>query len=540
MDKNNKQRWPIKMCRHIATTFVFTIFTLTFSVLSSASILDATITTGKGETRIIDLSNNVTNIAQPSLTIATQPANGSAESIICGRTGKNLCVSYSPNSTYSGIDTFTISVINDNDQTETATITVNVANVSIAGNGVIPNNVIRGTLDKICGNLQTTDVDILCQGFNNVNATAGELPEDLRELLNALTPQDIAAQGATSNVLAAQQLENIGKHLAALRRGQKNVSLNGFSFRYKKRNIPITLLSPEFFNASEGDAQKTFGINWGWFINGSLGGGKQKATTFENGFDYSTNGLSMGADYRLGNIGIVGFALGYGNTQLDVSLDQGGLDAKGYSTVLYASLYASEKLYLDVIGSSNQYQFDSSRRILFGQIDAFSTSRNKSNATALNITAGYELFHYSGLTANISASGEYMESLIDGYTEQGNSPFNVTITDRTIKRYAATVGGSLAYAMSFSKAVLLPQLDVFAIKQVERGGETIEGYFNADPDKTPFRFNTNSRDERYLSVKAGVSAVFTGGHSAFIQVGTTLLYGNYQNWNTSIGYRTEL
>jgi len=205
-------------------------FNLACCSISQATILDPTNSTGKGETRMIDLTNNVTNINQPNVIIATQPDNGSAQAITCPRTGENLCVSYTPDFNFVGIDSFNVSTTNDNNETETGTVTVNKAGAVSKNSGTIPNDAIQGTLNNICGSSQSVDVEIRCQDFNTANATAGELTEDLRELIDALTPQDIAAQSTTSNTLAAQQLENIGTHLAALRSGQKNVSINGLSF----------------------------------------------------------------------------------------------------------------------------------------------------------------------------------------------------------------------------------------------------------------------------------------------------------------------
>ncbi|MDH5217833.1 MAG: autotransporter domain-containing protein, partial [Gammaproteobacteria bacterium] len=390
MSQEKKQGF-VTICNKEYLRFFFNaLLTIGISNVASASVLDATISTGKGETRIVDLSNNVSGITDPIILIATAPAHGSATAITCERTGQQLCISYTPNDSFSGVDTFSISVLNDNNIQENATISVSVAGAVVASSGVVPDVAVRDTLDAICGSSQVMEVDTLCQSFNAVNATTGELPEDLRELLDALTPQDIAAQGTTGSVLAAQQLENIGKHLAALRRGQKNTSLGGLSFRKNKQVVPGSLLS-EILSANEGVAQNTFGVNWGWFINGSLGGGKQDESDFENGFDFTTDGLSSGLDYRLGNLGVVGMAIGYGKTDLNVSLDQGGLDASGVSAVFYGSFYTSEKTYLDLIGSTNQYHFESTRRIIFGSTDAYAASINKSLASAISLAGGYEL-----------------------------------------------------------------------------------------------------------------------------------------------------
>jgi len=541
MFKNNKQKKQQHISAgHFINAF-FLVFMLGNSSLIQADILDAAISTGQGETRIIDLTNNVTDVSQAVITIASQPSNGTAEAVDCPRTGTSLCVSYTPANEYTGLDSFTISVVNDDNIIETATVSVNVNQAVIARSGSVPDEAIRGTLDEICGSTQSTEVDNLCQGFNAINATSGEVPEDLRELIDALTPQDVAAQETTASALASQQLENIGKHLAALRRGQKNIAFNGLTFRTRNRNISFGDLFGNYLsNNNEDVAQNVFGTKWGWFVNGSVGGGKQDETAFENGFDFDSDGISLGADFRIGNSGIIGTALGIGNTQLDFNHDQGGMETRAVSAILFGSFYLSSKAYIDLIASYNRNEFDATRRIVFGETDDFSYSNNKSRTTALNISGGFEVAHIKGFTATLNGSAEYMNSNIDGYVESGDSPFNVTVAGRTSERVSFTFGGTMTYAVSLSKAVLLPQFDIDLVHRVNSDSEVIEGYFSDDPNKSPFTFNSNEPDENYLRIKLGLSSVFTGGHSAFVQLGTTAMQDDFQNWNASVGYRAEL
>ena len=538
--KNKKIQYLLKKI-HINGFFGGIIFS--FSGLVQATLISATISTGQGEARIIDLSNNVSGITQPEIGVDTQPVAGSAEPIACPRTGDLLCVLYSPNASFSGLDTFIISVINDEDEFETATITVNVNQVVVSNNGAVPDEAVKGALSEICNNDQSSDVDELCQRFNTfniVNATAGEVPEDLRELIDALTPQDVAAQSTTGSVLASQQLENIGKHLAALRRGHENTTFSGLSFRYNGGNIPVTRLFSNSPKANEGIAQSIFGTRWGWFVNGSLGGGSQDETIFENGFDLDSDGLSLGADYRIGNSGVIGSAIGFGNTKLEFSRDQGGLDTKGVSVILFGSFYLSDNAYIDFIGSINRNEFEATRRIVFGDTDSFAESVNQSQATAISIAGGMEVWHFKGLTTTLNASADYVKSDIEGYSETGSSPFNVTVAERITEKVSVSAGGSFTYAVSLSRAVLLPQFDLNLVHQFKQGNELVEGYFSGDPDKTQFQFETNSPDENYVRVKLGVSAVFTKGHSAFIQFGSTLFQNDNQNWNSTVGYRAEM
>lgn len=513
---------------------------LLLPVNAMADLLDAVISTGANETRVIDLTNNISGISNPMITVATAPQNGVAAAVNCPRTGEPLCIEYTPNQDFSGIDTFSFSVINDSQQTETAQISVNVGNVIAVNSGKTADNSVRDTLESICGVDQASEVDVLCQGFNSIGATTGSLPPDLRELLDALAPQDIAAQTTTGSVMANQQLENIGKHLSALRRGQSSVALGGFNFRYKKTNLNGDFFVKYLTDENQNNiAQNTFGINWGWFLNGNLISGDQNESAYENGFEFKTDGISTGVDYRLGRYGIVGAAFGYANTNLDLDLHQGGLDANGMSAVLYSSWYTSNKSYLDIIVSANRNTFDSSRRIVFGTTDTFAYSNNLSYSLASSIAMGYETLNFGGLVATTDIKAEFIKAWIDGYAETGDSAFNVTVNSRQEKQLSASIGSTITYAISTSVGVFIPQFDMFVVHQFENKSSVINGYFSADPNKTEFNFDSNVPDSNFIRYNAGVSAVLAGGHSVFVQYGSNYYRNDYNNWHVSLGYRTE-
>jgi hypothetical protein len=78
---------------------------------------------------IIDFSASITNVTNPNISIATPPANGTA----IKTPNTPLSITYTPNSGYSGIDSFVYQVINDIGQTEMATVTIAVNPPPITG-----------------------------------------------------------------------------------------------------------------------------------------------------------------------------------------------------------------------------------------------------------------------------------------------------------------------------------------------------------------------------------------------------------------------
>jgi uncharacterized protein YhjY with autotransporter beta-barrel domain len=276
------------------------------------------------------------------------------------------------------------------------------------------------------------------------------------------------------------------------------------------------------------------------FINGNIGGGKQDESEFENGFEFKSNGISAGADYRFGSTGVLGGAVGVAATNLDLNYDQGGLDARGLSFIGYGSLYPTDNSYIDIIISVNSASFDSERRIVFGATDDFALGSNDSSTLATHLAAGYNLVQSGGFSASLDAMADYAQTTIEGYIETGDSVFNVTIAEHDVSQLTSSLGTTMTYAISSARAVFIPQLDLFWVHQFKEEADIIEGYFNVDPNQTIFRFNSNLPDVDFFKVELGLSAISTAGTTSFVQLGSTVSRSDYQNWHLAVGLRMEL
>jgi len=510
--------------------------------IANAAIENTLISTPQNVNIRVDLSESITNIAIPIIVVSTNPANGTAVAFDCDGidvgNGSVQCVDYTPSLNFVGTDTFQVTV--DNAGTpEIANVVITVENPGDQNSGILPDVAMEKIInDSVCANT-APEVTVFCQIY--ADATTGLTPEDLRIILKALSPSDVAAQGTMGNEMVSGQLSNIAKHLATLRRGQR-LAISGLVINQNGNSISGDMLA-EAFNASpRGGAASANNSNSrsGWFLNGNIGGGDQTETDYEDGFDFSNNGFSAGYDYRLDNSGIVGVALGLSNTTLDIQYGQGGLDASGTSMIGYASFYPTENSYLDIILSTNLTKFDATRRIEFGTSDEIAMSENESFATAFSAGAGYNAIKGGAYTASINAKVEYIQTTINGYSETGESPFNVSIAERDVTQLSTSIGTTMSWAISTRNMVLLPQLDIYWIHQFEEEADVIEGYFSIDPNQTIFSFNSNVKDSDYAKLELGLSAVSPSGVTSFFQLGTTRGRLEFQNWRFAFGIRFEL
>lgn len=154
--------------------------------------------------------------------------------------------------------------------------------------------------------------------------------------------------------------------------------------------------------------------------------------------------------------------------------------------------------------------------------------------------AGYEYyFSTPAITSEFTGTFKYSHAVLDAYTEQAAKGFNLSIDEQTITTELLSVGVQFSRAFSFSRGVLLPQLNIAWKHDFNTKGQDISASFAADPFGTKFVFTTDERDANYFELGLGISSVTPGGWSTFAQITSLAGYKNYQQTMLSLGVRKE-
>lgn len=522
---------------HVGMTLALVALML-FPVSARADLKNVAVSTGVNQAIPINLSQSISNISDPVVTIPDQPSSGVATVVACSDETL-MCVEYRPAENFEGRVSFNYAVVNDQGITETATITVNVGNVAISDQGRSPGVATRNTIANIC--LDKDRTDDLCEQFR-ITSNSGSA-EDLREFIDAISPTNVGAQGALNDELTKEQFSNISRRLTSLRRGQNLTLFSGLTLNYGNKTITGDMLDPLLKdslgqkNASGGSAGSELGNNWSGFVSGKVGGGTQDKTIYETGFEFANYALTIGSDYRFGNKGLMGLALGYGKTDMDIERQGGGMDVGNYSGTLYGSYYPSDNSYIDAVGVMSLSNYEMRRRVVFGTTNETAKSSTDSTGYAISLGGGYDLV-YRGFTSTLNARLDYLKTTIDGYRETSAGSYNFAISKQQVSQLVSTLGAQFRYAFSYSWGVLVPHVNVSWLHQFQGDANNVEGYFLIDPN-SQFSFETNEPSSNYYMLAVGTSATFADGVSSYIQYETTVAQENLTIWNLTAGLRLE-
>jgi len=522
---------------------VFIQFLFLPHALFAATAQDVVINIKKNNSITIDLSGSIqaeTNQSLLLVSIASPPLNGTAE--VVGSTS----ILYTPTNDFVGNDQLRYSVLEDDLPAAEANIQITVGNIidlpDEDQHAETPESGIAIILNDIC--TLAGDTSSFQERCNELEVASDE---EKAKALREIAPEEIATQNQTGDTLALSQLRSIGKRLSALRVGSRGLSLNDFSFQLNQNKVSLTDLFQPFSNQADGSSDlDEFGLlsdKFGLFVSGNLSDGSRKTTEREDGYQYDSNGITLGIDYRLTHQIIIGVASSLSKTTLDIADNGGDLEANGVSIITYGSYYPSDKLFVDLILTSAQNDYDSTRHINYtaagNTIDETADGSTASQLTALSLGLGYSLIESQGL--NISALGniDYLSSTIEGYTETGADELNLTIDKRSLSTTLASIGVQTTYPISQTWGILVPQLNIAWEYDLNADSDAIKGSFADDTATTTFEFDTDVADENYFRVGAGASFVLPHGISGFLLYETVLEKRYSESSNISFGARFE-
>jgi uncharacterized protein YhjY with autotransporter beta-barrel domain len=416
---------------------------------------------------------------------------------------------------------------------------------------------VAGALDQLCPALaalssrsqQQQDLFERCSDF--IDAASDDRP-GLQRALDEL-PNDVGLNLARAGDEALRgQVANLDQRLRALRSGDgANSRLQvGLGLSTPNGMLPLSAL-PGLALAVDGEAvDQEIGAGferWGAFLTGSFGRGRSRGPSLNPEFDYSLGSLTAGVDYRFSDRLVLGAALGISRDDTDLANDRGGLESRGTSLSAYASLWLPKDWYLDANLTRGSNQFDMRRNIRFtlgdGRIEQIASASTDADLLGGSLALGRDWNHRAlGLGAYLRAQFSqvdydgFSESLLSGRSGEG---LGLYVESPRWNSREAVLGGRASYVLSRDWGVLMPNLLLEYSREFSDDPSRLDLRFLADPTLTVFSQSGAPIDQSHMNLGLGVSALFPGGRSAFVQYERRLLDERINHWLLSIGGRIE-
>jgi outer membrane autotransporter protein len=185
------------------------------------------------------------------------------------------------------------------------------------------------------------------------------------------------------------------------------------------------------------DASETGPGVWidGFGILGDLDGGANASDV-----EYTIAGTSLGVDGRLANHWVVGGAAGYART-IDLAFEQrsGSGEANTFQGALYAGRSTSRS-YLSASGRFAYSDMDTTRRIVFADIDRRATASFNGWDAGASVEGGVNLVELWGVSVQPLASFDYVHVDTEGYTEKGADSIDLKVKSQSLDSMVSGLG----------------------------------------------------------------------------------------------------
>lgn len=359
-----------------------------------------------------------------------------------------------------------------------------------------------------------------------------------------LVPFQALAQTTLAFSVANQQFRNVKNRLMLLRRGGgRGIDISGLSGNSSSQ-LPLSSLSqmPGYSSGgASGDTASSFD-KLGIFMNGNFGVGDKNATSRELGFNYDSQGVTAGIDYRFTDNFVLGGTFGYNAVKSDFDASRGNLNLDGYSFSLFSTYY-NRDFYLDTIFSGGWNDYDTRRNLNFGGINQTGKSLTQGNDYSFNISSGYD-FHHQSLSFGPYGRVSYQNVQIDGFHENAVNPgpgFGslAMVGKQNAVSLQTAMGGQLSYALSTSFGVLMPTARAEWVHEFNDGSRQMNWQFSNDPNQTAFSIASDGSGRNFANLGAGLTATFTHGTSAFLYYEAMVGRANISEHSINAGVRAE-
>jgi len=196
---------------------------------------------------------------------------------------------------------------------------------------------------------------------------------------------------------------------------------------------------------------------WGVWASGNVDVGLREAVTGQDGFRFTTDGLTAGADYRVGPRLAIGLGVGYGRDASKVGHDGTKSRAEGVSGGVYLSYQPTENGFVDGVLGLGRLDFDSRRFVT--STGALVTGSRAGDQAFAALTAGLD-HRRKALMVSPYGRIAYSQSVLDPYTETGGGMWALTYQSQKIRSLTGSLGLRASYRHTVAAGDLTPRLRI--------------------------------------------------------------------------------
>ena len=258
----------------------------------------------------------------------------------------------------------------------------------------------------------------------------------------------VQAQTDASVRFASAQQNNIHDRLRQLRDAKGTPSSNGIGLNVLTRSGSGLSLNANQFGSNDRSSSTQ---DWGVWTAGTITTGDSGDQSTANGFDFRSDGLTLGLDHAINENWVMGAAFGLGWN--DTSFDQSGLNADQRSFSIYGLWRSDANWFVDGLLGAGKLGFDIQRWSTVA--NAMATGQRDGSQNFASLTFGYE-GGTGGMKLTSYGRFDTSRSQLDAYSESGLGIYDLSYGEQTIESSTLAVGLEGSYQFKLQNGTARP------------------------------------------------------------------------------------
>lgn len=332
----------------------------------------------------------------------------------------------------------------------------------------------------------------------------------------------IDAQAESTRRFAKAQIDNFQRRLEATHRGARGFD-NGMSFQatshcrqrdrtlQSDRNLDAQACDPANRDLRDGAmdggvdtasaAQRdTAAGDLGLWVGGAIRSGSLDKQSQRAGVDFQTDGLSLGADYRVSSAFALGAGVGWGRDDSDVGRDGSRSKSTAYTLALYASYHPGQTLFFDTLVGYQLLSYDLRRYVTDN--GALAEGDRSGHQWIASLSAGADL-QRGDWQITPYARVDAARATLDAYSEAAMAPYALRYEDMDVATTTGNLGLRLEWRRQMSWGRLTPQFRLEYQHDFQGRGDATLGYADI-VGGTLYRTGQTVYDRNRLMLGVGV------------------------------------
>ena len=308
----------------------------------------------------------------------------------------------------------------------------------------------------------------------------------------------LQAQVDASVRFASAQQTNIRDRLRQQRHAGSQSSSNGL-------NLSLTNGSGGALSLSAGQmapgGKLSLPEGLGLWTAGTITAGERDARSgLSNGFDFRSDGITVGADWRIDDRFLFGVAGGFGWSNTDFDDPRSALDGEQRSVSVYGLWRQGEHFFIDGVLGWGRLDFDIRRWSSTAGAAALAT-RDGDQAFG-SLTLGYE-HRTDGMSLTGYGRVDASRTRLDAYRERGLGIFDLAYGDQTVENNSLAVGLEGNYLFQGRNSFFQPYWMIEYRDAFENRGDVSLNYV-VSPRATDYALGLRSYGDNALTYGGGL------------------------------------